>query len=535
MRLTLPAPLFLLALAVGCAAPPAEAPAPAPLTGLAGTVLDAGGQPVAGAFVTARDSASARQLSVRTGRDGTYHLPVDLSGPLVVRVHAIGVAEGAGVRVASLPARLDLAVDRVADTFGQLPSSAYLGALPDGEAKRRFVLDCGGCHQFNRVRADAGPLVRSRTYWQGWTAQMVSFAGAHTGFPIMAPGRDPDATADWLVQHLGGEGDPLPVLTPPPFDVPAERVLITEYDVPTRRDLPHDLMPDADGHIVVTGMMSGQMFRLDPATGTWASERGERGFPGARALDIAPDGAWWVLLGTPRQITRFDPASGEQALFDIGVYPHSIVRDATGRIWFNAHFSKAPETLGVLDPATGHVRTFEVPTPPQADGGSTIPYGLRIDADGVLWGTQLLGNRLVRFDPESERFRLYDLPTTQSGPRRPAIGPDGTIWIPEFAAGKLAAFDPATETFTEHPLPVPDALPYVVRVDPRSGVVWVATGAADAVLRFFPAEGRWTVHPLPTRGALVRHMELDADGGAWVAYGNSPAVDPKVARIEVLD
>ena len=61
------------------------------------------------------------------------------------------------------------------------------------------------------------------------------------------------------------------------------------------------------------------------------------------------------------------------------------------------------------------------------------------------------------------------------------------------------------------------------------------TGAAGAVLRFFPAEGRWTVHPLPTRGALVRHMELDADGGAWVAYGNSPAVDPKVARIEVLD
>lgn len=530
----------LACLAVGCASPSTPTVPEVPPVGLAGTVTDADGQPVVGAFVSARHEASGRTVSVRTDADGSYRLPVDLPTPLEVTAHAIGLAEAGPLAVTTLPATLDVTAPRTDDVFAQLPSSSYYGALPEGETKRRFILDCGGCHTFNRVRArdgqsEAGALVRTHGYWQTWTAQMVSFAGADAGFPIMAPGRDPEATADWLVQHLGAEGDPLPVLSPPPYDLPRQRVVITEYDVPVGSDLPHDIMPDGDGRIVVTGMMSGQMYTLDPTSGAWTPHEG---FPNPRALAIDRDGVWWVLLGGPRQIQRHDPATGESRRFDIGAYPHSIVLDERGgetpRVWFNAHFSKDPETIGVLDPATGAVTVIEVPTPPQPDGGSTIPYGLRQDADGVLWGTQLVGNRLVRYDPASGQFDLYDLPTSHSGPRRPDIGPDGRIWVPEFAAGKLAVFDPASETFTEHRLPVPDALPYIVRVA-ADGSVWVATGAADAVLRFFPEEGRWDVHPLPTRSALVRHMEIDADGAVWVAYGNSPAVAPRVARIQTLE
>ncbi len=520
----------VVSLSLSACTAPSSTPAVAPDAGLAGTVTDANRQPVAGAFVTARDSASAMSVTVRTDASGRYHLPIVTASS--IRVHAIGLAEAGPVGAPLLPSRLDLTVERTDDVFGQLPSSSYYGALPDGETKRRFILDCGGCHQFNRVRPEAGPLVRDHDYWVRNTGRMLAFAGADSGFPIMAPGRDETATADWLTQHLGTPGDPLPVLTPPPFELATERALITEYDVPARADLPHDLMPDANGQIVVTGMNTGQMYTLDPATGAWASTRG---VPSPRALAIDDDGIWWVLLGTPRQILRLDPTTGDKASFDIGVYPHSIALAEDGRVWFNGHFTRDPEQIGSLDPATGEVTMIEVPTPRQPDGGSTIPYGLRVDAEGVLWGTQLIGNRLIRYDPATEQFGLYELPTSHSGPRRPDIGPDGRIWIPEFAGGQLAVFDPATEAFTEYALPVPDALPYIVRVDPKTGVVWVATGAADAVLRFDPGSTQWTVHPLPTRGALIRHMELDADGAAWVAYGNVPAIDPKVARIQILD
>ncbi|GAB5536646.1 MAG: hypothetical protein Rubg2KO_28950 [Rubricoccaceae bacterium] len=529
MRPFAPAVLLGISLAA-CTAPATPPPAEAPEVGLAGIVRDADRQPVAGAFVTARDSAAAMSISVRTDAEGRYHLPIASASSITV--HAIGLADDDAVAAPALPARLDLSVTHTDDVFAQLPSSSYYGALPDGETKRQFILDCGGCHQFNRIQPEAGPLVQSLYYWENHIGRMLDFAGAESRFPIMAPSRDEAATAEWLTQHLGTPGDPLPVLTPPPFELARERVLITEYDVPSRRDLPHDLMPDANGQIIVTGMNTGQMYSLDPVTGAWTSTQG---VSNPRALAIDANGVWWVLLGAPRQILRLDPATGDTERFDIGVYPHSIALAEDGRVWFNAHFSKEPETMGVLDPATGEVATIEVPTPRQPDGGSTIPYGLRIDADGVLWGTQLIGNRLVRYDPATEQFGLYELPTPHSGPRRPDIGPDGRIWIPEFAAGKLAVFDPATEAFSEFALPVPDALPYIVRVDPSNGMVWVATGAADAVLRFDPSSTQWTVHPLPTRGALVRHMELGADGSAWVAYGNVPAVDPKVAHIELLN
>ncbi len=494
-----------------------------------GTVSDADGRPLAGAFVSVLDTARGVTVSVVTDAEGRYRLPPGVETENL-RLRAARPGYVAQTRPAD--AAPDFVLPPSDDVFGALPSSALVSLLPDGEEKRRFLLDCAGCHQFDQKTISFEGRLKSREQWRTRIEQMLAFAGAHTGFPIMSPSRDAARTANWLVAHLGGPDAPLPA---PPISAPApptERVVVTEYDLPARHDLPHDLMPDADGRLVVTGMMTGQMYRLDPATGVFETLPIPIPHAGPRALDMdGPD--WWVLLGNPRRIARYTPATGAWVTYDIGMYPHSIRRDRRGRIWFNGHFTKTPELIGYLDPSSGAVETFEVPSPPMPDGGSTIPYGLRIDARGTVWATQLVGNRLVRFDPAPQQFTLYELPTPHSGPRRPDVGPDGIVWIPAFAANRLVRFDPATERFTEYDLPVPGALPYITRVDPRSGAVWIATAAADAVLRFHPATGRFDVHPLPTPKALVRHMELDPEAeAAWVAYGNSPAVDPKIARIE---
>ena len=92
--------------------------------------------------------------------------------------------------------------------------------------------------------------------------------------------------------------------------------------------------------------------------------------------------------------------------------------------------------------------------------------------------------------------------------------------------------DPATRKFVTHPLPVPDAVPYVVRVDTARGRIWVGTSAADAVFSFEPEAGRWATYPLPSRGALVRHMAVDErSGDVWLAYGASPGIPARVARL----
>jgi streptogramin lyase len=135
-------------------------------------------------------------------------------------------------------------------------------------------------------------------------------------------------------------------------------------------------------------------------------------------------------------------------------------------------------------------------------------------------------------DPESGDVRSYDMPISVSGPRRPDFDARGNLWIPEYAGGALTRFDPATSTFERHPLPIADAAPYVVRVDQTRNRVWVGTATADAVFMFDPGTRRFTMYPLPSHGALVRHMDIDsASGEVWLAYGASPGIAARVARI----
>jgi virginiamycin B lyase len=415
-----------------------------------------------------------------------------------------------------------------ADTAGPT-SSAVLALLPEGEEKRRFVLDCTGCHQMDARTAFPGGQARSRESWEEAIRRMLRYAGADTGFPVIAAGRDPAATAAWLTEHLAARPAEPPGV---PSSVRGEAE-IREYPHPFDRDLPHDLAVDREGRVVITGQMTHRMFRLDPESGAFAEVAIPLQGANPRAVEIDPRGRWWVLLGAPRKLAMHDPQSGEWAFHDIGMYPHSIGVDARGRAWFNGHFTKDPEQIGYVDPRTGEVRTFTVPKHPTlADQGGPVPYDLQLAPDGTVWGSELQGNRLFRFDPQSEAFEVFDMPVSWSGPRRFEADQRGALWIPEYASNRLTSFDPATRAFRSFDLPLPDALPYVVRVDRARGRVWIGTGAADAVLRFDPRTERFTVYPLPTRGALVRHMAVDPrTGDLWAAYGASPGIAPKIVRI----
>lgn len=409
-------------------------------------------------------------------------------------------------------------------------ASQLLRLLPDGEEKRRFILDCTGCHAFDaRIAAPNG---RSRTVvqWDSATHRMLGYAGARTSFPVISAARKPASTAQWLARWITDSS--LATVVP---STPRGSPKVREYLMPVPQDLPHDVAVDGEGKVVITGMFSHQMYRLDPSSGALETVDLplERGNP--RAVVIDDRGAWWVLLGGPRRIARRDPALGLWRTYDIGMYPHSIGLDGAGRVWFNGHFTRDPEQIGFLDPTSGSVTLRDVPPHPvlaKVDGGP-IPYELRIAPDGSVWISELAGDRLVRHDPATKAFRAFDMPTAHSGPRRFDFDAMGTLWIPEYAGGKLTRLDPATGRFTQWELPVKDAAPYVVRVDRQRGDVWIGTGAADAVFRFDPGTARFTAYELPTRGALVRHLDIDPRTGVvWAAYGASPGVAARVARIE---
>lgn len=408
------------------------------------------------------------------------------------------------------------------------PSSAWLSRLPDSEAKRKFILDCTGCHQFDEKIARIGGRPRTEAEWAEAVTRMLGYAGARTGFPIIAADRDPASTAAWLTKHLGPGRVQEPILRS------RARARITEFLMPEPGDLPHDIAIEPGGTVLVTGMFTHRLYRLDPATGRTSEIAIPVEKANPRAIELDSLGQPWVVLGTPKRLAVMT-ADSQWRSFDVGVYPHSLAIDRAGKVWFNGHFTRAPELIGSVDAVTGKVATYEVPAHPTLAGkpGGPIPYEIRVGPDCRVWGSELVGNRLFAFTPNTGKFEIFPLPLPHSGPRRFDVDARGIVWIPAYSANRLLRFDPATRKFSEIPLPTPDAAPYIIRSDRRSGALWIGTAAADLLLRYDPAQGQFESYPLPSRGALIRHLAIDPRSNAvWVAYGASPGIPARVARVE---
>ena len=416
---------------------------------------------------------------------------------------------------------------------GQEPvihSSDILATLPDGAVKRQYIIDCTGCHQLHPGIAWPAGTRRSSADWRVAVTRMLGFAGPTTGFPVISAHAIPDSLAEFLATHLPERSSVKPARRR------ATTAVITEYMMPNAGDLPHDVAVDENGSIIVTGMFSHVMHVLDPATATFSQVRMpvERANP--RAVEIAPDGDWWVVLGNPKQLAAYDPRSMSWRTFDVGVYPHSIALDSSGGAWYNGHFTRNPALIGRVDRLSGDVVPIEMPLHPTlaAQPGGPIPYEIRAARDGTIWVSELQGNRVLRYLPGERRFDTYEMPTTSAGPRRLDVDANGIVWIPEYGAGKLARLDPATGKIREIALPIPDAAPYVVRVDDARKRLWIGTGAADVIFEMGLATETFVTHPLPTPGAMVRHLAIDPrNGDLWIAYGASPGVPARIASLRL--
>lgn len=412
-------------------------------------------------------------------------------------------------------------------------SSDVLGLLPDGEEKRRLVLDCTGCHNLGMEQAFPAGRARTEQEWETIVTRMLGYAGATTRFPVIAE-RDPKATAAFLARHLASPPTTRATL---PAKAAAD---VREYILPAPQDLPHDLQVLGDGRVLITGMMTDRMYLLNAESGAVEELPIPVQRANPRAVEVAANGDWWVLLGAANKVARYRPATKAWSSFDIGMYGHSIAVDAEGRrAWFNGHFTRDPSRIGYVDVATGEVKTIDAPRHPTlaVRPGGPIPYELRLGPDGTVWYSELQGNRILGYTPSSGEWRAFDMPTTVSGPRRFDVDARGVLWIPGYSANTLVRLDPAAPAarrFRVYPLPLRDAVPYVARVDPASGRVWIGTSAADAVFVFDPATERFTAVELPSRGAMVRHMAIDPKTrDVWLAYGASPGIPARVARVRL--
>lgn len=444
---------------------------------------------------------------------------------------AVLIAAAATSLIAARQPIATSASGQMPDTTGAAASD-WLALLPDGEEKQRFIRDCTGCHGFGEPysRPAAGP--RGEEGWQAAIERMLGYAGPASNFRVIASDRDAATTAAWLARHVDA-GDVVRLPRPTPA---AAR--IAEFMLPEPGDLPHDLAVDARGHVIITGMFTHRMYDLDPVTGSITTASIPVPNANPRAIEIDGAGDWWVVLGAPGMLARRRATDAGWDTWAVGMYAHSLAIARDGRVWYDGHFTRNPPQIGFIAPDSPANTVIDLPLHPtlSADPTGPIPYEIRVAPDGVVWTSELGGDRLVGHDPATGAQRVVAMPAGEMGPRRFDIDSTGALWIPAYASGSLLRYDPAEDRFTRFALPIADAAPYVVKIDPARAVIWIGTGAADAAFRFDPSSERFDTYLLPSRGALVRHLAIDPrDGSAWLAYGASPGIPARVARVTPVE
>ena len=340
-----------------------------------------------------------------------------------------------------------------------------------------------------------------------WRTAMVALVGAScsgTAEPEASPAtRMPEvATA----RNTGTEAATPSSATASTSNTAPAATGYTRYPVPAGSG-PHDVAPAPDGTVWYTGQGSGELGRLDPATG--AVERIALG-SGSRphGVIVGPDGAPWITDGGLNAIVRVDPTTKRIDRFNLpanrtNANLNTAVFDAQGLLWFTGQSG----VYGRLDPATRRMDVFDAPK-------GSGPYGIAV-AGGAVWFVSLAGSYLARIDSKSGAATVVELPTAAQGARRVWADSRGRLWVAEWNAGQVAMHDPGSGTSREWRLPGAPPRAYAVDVD-ETDKVWLTDWGSNALVRFDPATERFDNYPSPISPANVRQL-LGRPGEVWGA------------------
>ncbi len=205
--------------------------------------------------------------------------------------------------------------------------------------------------------------------------------------------------------------------------------------------------------------------------------------------------------------------------------PHSMAQAKDGKFWITNSLSS---TLMSFDPETKKFKVFEL------GHNRLYPHTVRIDKEGIVWFTVVVSNELVRFDPKTEKFTVMHLPETGfwSGfthwlfPWVLRIG----NWFPKqnMHMGvnhvKWAFQGRAAMPF-----------PYGIDVNPVDGSIWYAKLHANKIGRVDPKTMKVTEFDTPLKGP--RRMRFDAQGNLWIPAfedGGMMRFDPKKETFETI-
>ena len=279
-----------------------------------------------GVLVSAKKEGSTVTTTVVSNDKGQFSFPAGKLEPgkynVTIRAAGYTLAGPKSVEVTPAGATADVKLNKVRNVAPQLSNGEWLASIPgEDRFKASFLLDCQGCHTLQRVFT----AVHDAAEWKQVFTRMGRYApesvparpqlivqgGLRSERPRVAANMM-DQAAEYLEKVSLSNADrveyDLKTFARPKGK--ATKVIITEYDLPRKEALPHDVVIDADGHAWYTDFGAQFVGELDPKTGKVVDHvipllRPEQP-KGSLDLELDPNGDLWVGLSYQGGAVKID-------------------------------------------------------------------------------------------------------------------------------------------------------------------------------------------------------------------------------------
>jgi streptogramin lyase len=526
---------------------------------LTGVITDTAGAPVAGAFVQMKNAERRLNFMVITQEQGKFTNARLPAGKYVVQ--AIGgerqSAPSSAVDVAagkSSSVDLALTVERAAPLPPAWPgrTPGVRGAeaeaaggggarLAEGDGKAIIEAKCMTCHDAQRIVRSRGNEAR----WQQVVRTMTAYAqGSTIAKPLT--GDEEKALLTYLVANYAPAPGAAARAKPDPFSrlprtlLPPEArgYIVVEYELPNPRAEPHEVAADSQGNGWVSQRVGGRLGRFDRKTLTYVEYEPPAGkSPLVRLNGIrrGNNGELWMVDGGPnRRFLSFDPKYERFGSYEMpptrsGSASGNTMRvDPDNTVWLAAIGSNQ---IVRLDPTSKQFTIYDVPAGVKNNKNST-PYGMAIGGDGNPWFVENAFDQIARLDRTTGKFDEYPLSVKDPVARKLGADWDGNLWVGLHGAGKLLRVDYKTLKMTEFTPPSEDAGVYLAEPDLKNHLMWTTLHHVDKLGRLDPATGKWTEYPLMMAETDVRRIDLDPTNPNRVWY--SGVLSSRIGYVELL-
>ena len=152
------------------------------------------------------------------------------------------------------------------------------------------------------------------------------------------------------------------------------------------------------------------------------------------------------------------------------------------------------------------IQEWEVPTP------NSRPHDPAVGPDGSLWYTGQQSNTLGKLDPKTGKIKEYPVRIPQSGPHGLIADKEGNIWFTANYKGYIGKLNPLTGQVIEYRMPDPAASdPHSLVFDQKS-ILWFTVERGNFVGSLNPQTGEIRLTPSPTPNSVPYGIVVNARG-----------------------